>query len=249
LTAGVTTTRGRVRVETAAKRVRVFLGGIPVADSARTRLVWESPNYPTYYFPIEDVRADALVPTETTSQSPSRGEARHFTVRGGDAERVDAALQYPASPIEELQGLVRFDWSAMDAWFEEDEEVFTHVRSPYTRVDILASSRCVQVAIDGTVLAESVRPFVLFETGLVPRWYLSKTDVRLDLLVPTDNVTHCPYKGQAEYWSAIVGDQLVENVAWSYRTPLPESMKIAGRIAFYNERVDLTIDGVLHARS
>ena len=96
----------------------------------------------------------------------------------------------------------------MDGWFEEDEEVYTHPRDPYTRVDILASSRHVRVEVDGVVLAESTSPRVLFETGLPPRYYLPKTDVRMDLLVPTDTVTHCPYKGQAQYWSVRVGDRL-----------------------------------------
>ena len=144
--------------------------------------------------------------------------------------------------MTELRDLIRFDWQAMDAWFEEDEEVYTHPRDPYSRVDILESSRRVRVEIEGTVLAESSHPHVLFETGLPPRRYLAKVDVRMDLLVPTPSVSHCPYKGQAEYWSAKVGDRLIDDVAWSYRTPLPESEKVAGMIAFYNERVDLVID-------
>lgn len=226
----------------------MFLGGTAVADTTRPRLVWEVPYYPAYYFPIEDVRTDLLVPTSTVTSSPSRGEAQHFTVKAGGAEAVDAAWQYPRSPVEELRGLIRFDWDAMDAWFEEDEEVFTHPRDPYTRIDILATSRHVRVEVEGVVLADSRNARVLFETGLPPRWYLPKVHVRMDLLVPTDTVTHCPYKGQAEYWSATVGDHLIEDVAWSYRTPFPESQKIAGLMAFYNERVDLYVDGALQAR-
>jgi uncharacterized protein (DUF427 family) len=236
------TSRGRVRVEDGAKRVRIYLGGEVVADTSTPKLVWENPHYPAYYFPRPHVRADVLQATETTSHSPSRGDAQHFTVRAGGKEAVDAAWQYPESPIEELRDLVRFDWGAMDAWFEEDEEVYTHPRSPYTRIDILPTSRHVTVSVDGVVLADSVRAHVLFETGLPARWYIPKTDVRMELLEPTDNETHCPYKGQAEYWSAKVGDRIETDLAWSYRTPLPESERIAGLIAFYNDRVDLTID-------
>jgi len=130
----------------------------------------------------------------------------------------------------------------------EDEEVYTHPRDPYTRVDILASSRRVRVEVDGVVLAESTNARVLYETGLPPRWYIPKTDVRMDLLTPAGTVTHCPYKGQAQYWSVRVGDRLVEDLAWSYRTTLPESQKIAGLVAFYNEEVDLFVDDRLQER-
>jgi uncharacterized protein (DUF427 family) len=240
--------RGRIRIEPSAKRVRVYLDGVAVADSRHPLLVWEVPYYPAYYFPVEDVRTDVLVETATVTHSPSRGDARHFTVKVGGEERVDAAWRYVDSPIEELREALRFDWEAMDGWFEEDVEVYVHPRDPYTRVDILETSRHVRVELDGAVLADSTHAHVLFETGLPPRWYLPKVDVRMELLEPTATVSRCPYKGQAQYWSARVGDRVVTDLAWSYRTPLPESQKIAGMVAFYNERVDLVIDGERLAR-
>jgi uncharacterized protein (DUF427 family) len=194
------------------------------------------------------VRGDLLVPTATVTHSPSRGDAHHFTVKAGGSEAIDAAWTYPDSPIEALRSLVRIDWNAMDSWFEEDEEVFVHPRDPHSRVDALPSSRHVRVVIDGVTMAESTHPTLLFETGLPARYYLPKTDVRMDLLTPTDNVTHCPYKGTARYWSARVGDTTVENIAWSYPTPLPESIKVAGLVAFYNEHVDIWVDGELETR-
>jgi Uncharacterized protein conserved in bacteria len=251
------TRRGRVRVEPTAKRVRAYLHGRPVADSTRTLMVWEVPYYPTYYFPLDDVDRGLLTPTGRTVRSPSRGEAEVHAVGG----RPDAALVYLDSPLEEIKGHVRLEWGAMDAWFEEDEEVFTHPRDPYTRVDILASSRHVRVEIDGVTVADSHHPRILFETGLPPRYYLPKTDVRLDLLRPSDTVTHCPYKGQAEYWSVVLpgdgtggggdgdgGGVVYKDIVWSYRTPLAESQKIAGLMAFYNEKVDIHLDGVLQER-
>jgi uncharacterized protein (DUF427 family) len=235
--------QGRVKVEFSPKRVRTYVNGTAVADSVHARLVWEGPNYPTYYLPVQDVRMDLLAPSATTSHSPSRGDAEHFTVKVDGVERVDAALRYPSSPIEELRDLVRFDWRAMDGWFEEDEEVYVHARSPYTRVDILATSRPVRIELDGVVLAESNHAHVLYETGLPPRWYLPKVDVHMELLTPTDTTSQCPYKGEAHYWSVQVGERVVENLAWSYRTTLPESQMIAGMVAFYNEHVDLFVDG------
>jgi len=133
----------------------------------------------------------------------------------------------------------------MDSWFEEDEEVYTHARDPYTRVDILASSRRVRVLLDGIELADSTSSMMLFETGLPVRYYLPKTHVRMDLLERSQTVTYCPYKGRADTWSVRVDGILHEDLAWTYPAPLPESQKIAGRVAFYNEKLDIEIDGVL----
>jgi uncharacterized protein (DUF427 family) len=233
--------------EPGPKRVRTFLGGELVADTKTPLLVWENPNYPQYYLPIADFHAE-LVPTETTSHSPSRGDAKHFTIKTANHTAVDAAWQYPSSGIEELRGVVRIDWAAMDTWFEEDEEVFTHPRNPYARVDILDSSRHVRVIVEGVVVAETTKPKLLFETGLPTRFYVPKVDVHMDRLVPTETRSHCPYKGEARYWSVRVGDRLVADIAWSYPTPLPESQKIAGLVAFFNEHVDHEIDGERVAR-
>ena len=237
-------TRGRVRVEPGAKRIRAYLGGEPVADTTRPLLVWEKPYYPTYYFPAADVRAELLRPEDAVTHSPSRGDAAVLTVVAGGATRVGAAQHYQESPFETLRDTIRLDWDAMDAWFEEDVEVFTHPRDPYTRVDILPSSRHIRVEVDGVTLAETTKPTLLFETGLPVRYYLPKTHVRMDLLTPNHSVSHCPYKGDAEYWSLTHND-LRADIAWSYRTPLPESQKIAGLISFYPDRVDLFVDGIL----
>ncbi len=238
------TARGRIKIEPGAKRVRAFLGGHVVADTIHPVLVWEVPYYPAYYFPAADVDAEALEPDGGVVHSPSRGDARTFTVTAGGKRAPGAAWRYEDSPIEDLRDLIRIDWDAMDAWFEEDEEVFTHPRDPHTRVDILPSSRRVEVQVDGVTVADSTNARLLFETGLPVRYYLPKTDVRLDLLTPTETVTHCPYKGAASYWSVRAGDRVHDDFAWSYPTPLPESERIAGLVCFYNEKVDVYVDGV-----
>ena len=242
-----TATRGSVRVEIGSKRVRAYLGGEVVADTTAPLLVWERPYYPAYYFPLADVHASLLEAGEIV-RSPSRGDGRTFTIRAGGKEAPGAGVRYEDSPIEPLREAIRLDWDAMDAWFEEDEEVFTHPRDPYTRVDIIAGSRHVRVEIDGVTIADSTSPRLLFETGLPVRYYLPKPHVRMDLLTPTDSATHCPYKGRAEYWSVRAGDSVHEDLAWSYATPLPESQKIAGLVCFYNEKVDLHVDGVRQDR-
>jgi uncharacterized protein (DUF427 family) len=241
------TTRG-IRVEPGAKRVRAYLGGELVADTTRPVLVWEVPYYPAYYFPAADVRSELLEPDAEVTHSPSRGDGRAFTVSAGGKRALGAAVRYEQSPIAELRDLIRLEWDAMDAWFEEDEEVFTHPRDPYTRVDILPSSRHVRVEVDGVTIAESASPRLLFETGLPTRYYLPKTHVRMDRLVASESVSHCPYKGEAEWWSVKTGENHHEDFAWSYATPLRESQGIAGLVAFYNEKVDIYVDGVLQER-
>ena len=235
--------RGRVKVEQGHKRVRAFLHGEVVADSAEPLLVWEIPYFPAYYFPEADVRTELLVPSERTEHSPSRGDATYSHIEVGGKVAEDAAWRYPESPIEELRTAVRLDWDAMDEWFEEDEQVYVHPRSPYTRVDVLRSSRHIEVEIDGVKVADSVRPVLLFETGLPVRYYLPKTDVRLDLLTPTDSTSQCPYKGTAEYYSVTIDGSVHEDAVWWYRHPAHESAGVAGLVCFYNERVDLIVDG------
>jgi uncharacterized protein (DUF427 family) len=242
-----TTARGRVRVEPSQKRVRVYLAGDLVADTIRPLLVWEVPYYPAYYLPAADVRAK-LVPTGKTEHSPSRGEAEILDVVTERGTAAGAARRYPDSPIEELRDAVRLDFAAMDEWLEEDEPIYVHPRNPYSRVDILASSRHVRVEIDGVTVAESRSPRILYETGLPPRYYLPLPDVRMDLLVPSDTQTRCPYKGTAGYWSVEVNGKRYDDYVWIYRSPLPESQKIAGLACFYNEKVDLYVDGVAQDR-
>ncbi|WP_063004550.1 DUF427 domain-containing protein [Nocardia salmonicida] len=238
--------RGRVKVETGQKRVRVYLRGKLVADTLRPLLVWEVPYYPTYYVPLTDVRAD-LDPNGITEHSPSRGDATGYDVAVEGMRAEGAALRYLDSPLTELEDAVRLDIAAFD-WFEEDEQVFVHPRDPYSRVDILGSSRHVRVEIDGVTVADSHSPRILFETGLPARYYLPLTDVRMDLLTASDTHTSCPYKGTADYWNVRVGDTDHPDVVWIYRTPLPESQKVAGLACFYNEKVDIYLDGVRQDR-
>ena len=236
-----TESRGRVRTEPSGKRVRTFLQGHLVADTLHPLLVWEIPYYPVYYLPLTDLRAE-LVDTGKIDHSPSRGDAHVHDVQVGDLVAPGAAVTYPDSPIEGLRDHVKLDWASMTSWFEEDEEVFTHPRSPYARIDILPSSRHVTVRVGDTVIADSARARVLHETGLPPRWYLPKVDVRMDLLSPSDTVTHCPYKGRASHLHGTVDGRQVDDIAWTYPYPLRESLEIAGLVSFYPDKVDLTVD-------
>ncbi|GAA1808346.1 DUF427 domain-containing protein [Planosporangium flavigriseum] len=220
------------RRERGRKRVRAYLAGELVADTTRPMLVWENPYYPQYYIPSADVRASLM------------GDGKVLDVVVERAKAPGAARRFPDAADPDLRDTVRLDFAAMDEWLEEDEPIYVHPRDPYSRIDILASSRHVRVEIDGVTVAESRSPRILFETGLPPRYYLPLSDLRLDLLRPSDTQTHCPYKGTAAYWSVEVNGRVHEDLVWIYRTPLPESQKIAGLACFYNEKVDLFVDGV-----
>jgi uncharacterized protein (DUF427 family) len=238
-----------VKVEQGSKRIRVYLAGDLVADTRAPLLVWETAGYPAYYIPAADVSAD-LIPAGQSDRRPHLGEAEILHVKTSAATAELAARRYADSPVPELRDAIRLDWAAMSEWLEEDEPVYVH---PRKRVDILASSRRVRIELDGVIVAESAQPRILFETGLPPRYYLPITDLRMDLLRPSDRSTQCPYKGTAAYWSVdttAVAEKgrLHSDVVWIYRTPLAESQKIAGLACFYNERADIYVDGVLQAR-
>lgn len=224
-----------------------MVGGVPLVDSTQSRFVWEVPYYPAWYFPLDAI-AGELVANGTSVRSPSRGEGTRYNIVIDDLTLADAAWRHADSPVEELRDLVRVEWDAVDIWFEEDVEVFVHPRSPEVRIDALPSSRHVRVLIDGEVVADSDRPTILFETGLPTRYYLPKTDVRFDLLSPTESSSACPYKGWANYWNVEVNGTTHDDIAWGYRTPLPESAAVAGLVCFYNEKVDIEVDGVATER-
>ena len=143
---------------------------------------------------------------------------------------------YTESTSERLTGTARFEWDALDSWFEEDEEVFVHPRNPYTRVDALRSTRHVRIELDGVILAESSSPVMVFETGLPTRYYFNPTELNLRHLVATNTVTSCPYKGTTTYWSG----PGAPDVAWSYEAPLPESVRLGGYVSFDGEGIEVS---------
>jgi uncharacterized protein (DUF427 family) len=235
-------------VAPAPRRVRGILGGEIIFDTDSAIYVWEWLHFPQYYIPRADVKMDALVPDGDPISTP-QGEAQRHRLRNGEAGHGAAARLIIASAQTELIDRVRFEWNELDAWLEEDEEVFVHPRSPYVRVDALRSRRPVRVERDGVVLAESPAPVLVFETGLPTRYYLDARDVRFEQLVPSATRTACPYKGRTTgYWSVAVNGKTVPDCAWMYTFPTSALAPIAGLVAFLNERVDIFVDGVHQER-
>ncbi len=227
------------------RRIRVALGRETVADSRDAMVLRQHGFLPVYYLPERDVRTDLLEPSAHTTISPYKGTASYWTVEAGGRRAESAAWSYPdpkpGSP--DTRGYFSFDFHSMDAWYEEDEQIFVHARDPCHRVDALRSSRRVRVSIDGVVAADSSRPVLLFETGLLTRYYLPLQDARIELLEPSDTFTMCPYKGRASYYSLRVGEAMQEDAAWYYAFPLRDVAKVENHICFWNERYAIEVDG------
>ena len=234
-------------VEPAPRRVRATLGGELIFDTTQARYVWEWPYYPQYYVPVEDVDERFLV-DEHHEQRLRQGTSRRHGLRAGDLNRPGAVRVFGDDAIGGVARTARFDWDALDAWYEEDEQVFVHPRNPYVRVDALRSHRLVRASLEGITLAESATPVLVFETGLPTRYYFDRTDVLFSHLVPTSTQTACPYKGvTSDYWSVRTGSEVHEghqDLAWAYDFPTSQLLPIAGLVAFYNEKIDIDVDGV-----
>ncbi len=230
----------RFRWEDSQRRVRVIYAGLTIADSKRVMRLLEFGRLPVYYFPLEDVRQEVLEATDHHTHSPLKEEASYWTIHVGDRVAENAAWSYPSPPLTgpQVKGYVAFYWNKMDAWYEEDEQVYGHARDPYKRVEILPSSRHVRVVLGDQTIAETHHPQLLLETGGPTRYYLPEQDVRMDLLEASGTTTRCPYKGQASYWSARIGASIFKDIVWIYRDPLPACSPIAGLLCFFNERVD-----------
>ena len=218
------------------RRMRAVLGGETVIDTTGGMLLYESNIGPVLYVPEQDVRQDLITRTDHTTHCPFKGDASYWSV--GEHENVLWGYEDPIESASFLRGYLAPYWDRFDAWFEEDEQLRAKFRDPYHRIDVRETSAHVTVRAAGEVVAESDRALLLFETGLEPRAYLPLEDVRRDLLTPSDKQTVCPYKGIASYWS--IGG--LEDVAWSYRDPIPEAGAIEGLVSFRGEGVDVDID-------
>lgn len=225
------------------RRVHVHFDGIRVADSERTMLLRQHGFLPVYYFPADDVRTDLLVATDYTTTSPYKGTASYWHLDTGSRVARFAVWRYlrPKEGSPDTSGHYGLDWHSMDAWWEEDERIHVHARDPFLRVDAVKSARSVRVEVAGHTVAETYRPVLLFETGLVTRYYVPEEDVRSGLFEPSATYTLCPYKGRARYHHVRIGGTRYRDAAWQYVRPLPAVAAITGHLAFWNERPDTTI--------
>jgi uncharacterized protein (DUF427 family) len=230
----------RILFEPYPRRMRALVGDRVVLDSVRGQLLYETGILPRLYVPLDDFDADLLERTSTSTHCPFKGDASYWTIRVGDRVLEDAVWAYeqPLDRAPWLAGYASLYWEKADAWFCEDERLFSHLRDPYHRVDVFEASRPARVRVHGTVVAESARAKLLYETGLPVRVYVPGADVAPGALSPSSKRTVCPYKGEATYWNvAGVGDG-----AWSYETPLPEALEIARHLSFDGDGIEVELE-------
>lgn len=238
-----------LRYQPTDKRVSASLGGEPVVDTCNALLVWEPRRVvPTYAVPRVALDAQ-LVPAGADSGDdeipgfldPSVPFTAHtcdgtaYDVIAGEETGCAAAFQ-PDDP--DLAGYLILDFATFE-WREENEHIVGHPHDPFHRIDILRSSRHVRIELEGSVLAESSRPMLLFETLLPTRFYLPREDVSAELKL-SDTVSYCAYKGRASYYSLAGGPA---DLAWTYHEPRHEAAPVRDLICFFAEHVDITVDG------
>jgi uncharacterized protein (DUF427 family) len=228
------------------RRVRAVFGGEIVLDTRNGMLLHETDLMPQLYVPETDVRDDLVTATDHSTHCPYKGDASYWSVRAGDrtAENAVWAYESPNEQAEWLRGYRGLDFEAMDAWFDEDEEIVGHLRDPYHRVDVRDTSRHIRVLVGDHVVAESHRPKVLSETGLPNRYYIPFDDVDPDLLEPSATHTACPYKGVASYYTLDVGGERIADAAWYYPHPLENAGKTTGHVCYLGDGVRTELDGL-----
>lgn len=241
----------RVKFVSCPKRVRAVFADRTVIDTTEARLMLESGHTPVYYFAPDALAADMLRSSDRTTFCPFKGDADYWHLVSGDRMAPNAVWSYrdPFPQKAEIRDWMALRWSAVDHWYEEDEEIFVHPRDPHVRIDVRRSSSPVRVRVGGQVVAESTSARFLFETGLPTRFYLPTADVRTDLLTPTESRTGCPYKGFARYWTLTLDGEAHPDLVWSYPEPYDEVRAIRDMLCFYEERVDaIEVDGVRRER-
>jgi uncharacterized protein (DUF427 family) len=225
------------------RRVRGELGGEVVVDTERAHLLHETGLRPQLYVPLEDVRGETLTRTDLSTHCPFKGDASYRTITVGDRVAENALWVYdePLEAASWLTGLAGVYMDRLDRWRDEDEEVRAF-RDPYHRVDVRRTSRRIEVRARGEVVAVSERALLLSETGLANRFYLPFEDVTAPLHGPTETVTHCPYKGDASYWTLELADGTrLADAAWSYPAGEGNSALTAGHVSFWGDEVEVSV--------
>jgi uncharacterized protein (DUF427 family) len=174
-----------------------------------------------------------VIDTEHALMVHRRGHALSYAFPAAEV----AAL--PHEPVAEAAGYVQVPWDAVDSWIEEGRTLVGYPPNPYHRVDCRPTNRRLRVTIAGTVLVDTSDTCIVFETSLAPRLYVDRAHVRIGLLRPSESTSYCNYKGDATYWSAVIGDTVYEDVAWSYEDTPPETLPIRGFFSFDETRADV----------
>ncbi|KAE9969319.1 hypothetical protein EG328_006953 [Venturia inaequalis] len=250
---------GPRKISPTTRRVRVLFNNSYIVDTTEAIHVWEHDYFPQYYVPTRSLQNCHYVSKESVPVSATAlpgASILSIEVPGPDgvkAKTTDRAIAFSEdldskSPASPLAGLARLEFNSMDGWLEEDTPIYVHPKDPFRRVDILPSSRPIKISLNGITLAESPSSVHLLETGLPTRYYLPPASLNQQYIRKSNLITKCPYKGDAEYYDVVINGQSFSNLVWYYRLPTLESAGIAGLVCFYNEKVDITLDGKLLER-
>jgi uncharacterized protein (DUF427 family) len=233
--------------EPAGRRLRVELAGATIAVSDAVTLLHETGRYPVAYFPPADVDARLLRPSTRRTTHRELGSTSWWSLHIDGQLHRNVAWSHTSPPAHGavMTGLIAFVWDAMDAFYEEDEQILGHAADPYHRVDVRASSRHLTARVDGQLIADSRAALVVYETGFAPRWYVPPADAYPAALDDDPLRTLCPYKGVARYYDVVAAGPPRVAAAWSYPEALPESRRLAGYLSFDLDQVDVHLDGQL----
>ncbi|KAK4540236.1 hypothetical protein LTR36_009641 [Oleoguttula mirabilis] len=250
-------TDGPVKTLATTRMIKLLFNGVYILQTTNAVFVWEHPFYPQFYVPrselVENSKHTPLQLTEGDAFNSSHGKqvGTQLTLTVGDKSTAQAIAFSDdlSGSAEALRGLVKIDFHAIDKWFEEDTPMSVHPKDPFKRVDVVQSRRHIRVFVDGEVVADTTTSHHLYETMLPTRYYMPLTVVRPDVLRPSTTRTQCPYKGEAEYYSVEVNGKLHKDIVWFYNTPTLESALVAGLVCFYNEKVDIELDGQMLERA
>ena len=233
----------RILFQDDPRRLRALVGDRVVFDTTGARLLHETGIRPVAYVPLDDFDAELLERTQTSTHCPFKGDASYWSLRVGDDVREDAVWAYE-DPIERaawLRGYAALFPAKADRWMVEDEQVAGHLRDPYHRVDVHASTRPVRVSVGDDLIAQTQRPVLVFETGMPVRAYVPRRDLVAGHLAPSPTRTTSPYMGDAIYWHVQAGGEHFADAAWSYELPIAEAMKVAGYVCFEGDGISVEL--------
>ncbi len=223
------------------RRMRVRFADRWIADSEDVILLHEPGRYPVAYFPVGDIEAGILTAEDRVTRHQDLGNTQWFTVKVAEQQANHGAWQHAALPPHAavLDGRLAFAWRAMDAFYEEDERIVGHAADGYHRIDIRSTSRHLVVRDGEQVIADTMHPLALYESGFAPRWYVAREDIDETALKLVDLQTFCPYKGICSYYD--VGGH--QRAAWSYVNAWPEVGRVTNLVSFEPDKIDVYLDG------
>ncbi|SPJ74545.1 uncharacterized protein FTOL_04276 [Fusarium torulosum] len=244
---------GPRKVLQTTRRIRAIHNRTTIVDTTKAVYIYEHDSFPTIYVPLVDVKNAKLTDQQNISvELKDRAAVAQLVVPGHDGldeVKIDRVLHFFQDvTLGPLSDTVRIEFRSIDQWLEEDEPIFVHAKDPFKRIDILRSERPIEVKVNGKTVAKATSSMHLLETSLPTRYYLPLTSVDQTVLRKSDLRTKCPYKGEAEYYHVVVDGKRFDNILWYYNHPTQESAGIARLVCFYNEKVDIILDGELQER-